>query len=67
MKVEFEKKYSGITVNYVRMSAGEALARLQAEVDNPSFDIWWGGPIDSFVAAKKPAFSRRLTRQTMPT
>lgn len=51
MKLEFEKKY-GITVNYVRMSAGEALARLQAEKDNPSFDIWWGGPVDSFVAAK---------------
>jgi len=52
MKVEFEKKY-GITVNYVRMSSGEALARLQAEADNPSFDIWWGGPVDGFVAAKK--------------
>ncbi|MFM8321081.1 MAG: ABC transporter substrate-binding protein, partial [Chloroflexota bacterium] len=52
MKAEFEKKY-GITVNYVRMSAGEALARLQAEKDNPSFDIWWGGPVDSFVAAKE--------------
>ena len=52
MKQEFEAKY-GITVNYVRMSAGEALARLQAEKDNPTFDIWWGGPIDSFVAAKE--------------
>ena len=52
MKGEFEQKY-GITVNYVRMSAGEALARVQAEKDNPSFDIWWGGPIDSYVAAKK--------------
>jgi iron(III) transport system substrate-binding protein len=52
MKAEFEAKY-GITVNYVRMSAGEALARLQAEKDNPSFDIWWGGPVDSFVAAKE--------------
>ncbi len=51
MKQEFEAKY-GITVNYVRMSSGEALARLQAEKDNPTFDIWWGGPIDSFVAAK---------------
>ena len=51
MKAEFEKKY-GITVNYVRMSAGEALARIQAEKDNPSFDIWWGGPIDSFISAK---------------
>lgn len=52
MKVEFEKKY-GITVNFVRMSAGEALARLQAEKDNPTFDIWWGGPVDSFIAAKE--------------
>lgn len=52
MKVEFEKKY-GVTVNYVRMSAGEALARLQAEKDNPTFDIWWGGPVDSFIAAKE--------------
>ena len=52
MKQEFEAKY-GITVNYVRMSSGEALARVQAEKDNPQFDIWWGGPIDSFVAAKQ--------------
>lgn len=52
MKLEFEKKY-GVTVNYVRMSAGEALARLQAEKDNPTFDIWWGGPVDSFIAAKE--------------
>jgi iron(III) transport system substrate-binding protein len=51
MKQEFEAKY-GITVNYVRMSSGEALARVQAEKDNPQFDIWWGGPIDSYVAAK---------------
>ena len=51
MKQEFEALY-GITVNYVRMSSGEALARVQAEKDNPQFDIWWGGPIDSFVAAK---------------
>ena len=52
MKQEFEAMY-GITVNYVRMSSGEALARVQAEKDNPTFDIWWGGPIDSFVAAKE--------------
>ncbi len=51
MKQEFEAKF-GITVNYVRMSSGESLARIRAEKDNPQFDIWWGGPIDSFVAAK---------------
>ena len=52
MKQEFEAKYN-ITVNYVRMSSGEALARIRAEKDNPQFDLWWGGPIDSFVAAKQ--------------
>ena len=51
MKAEFEKVYPDITVNFVRLSAGEALARLRSEKDNPQFDIWWGGPIDSFVAA----------------
>lgn len=52
MKQEFEAKYD-ITVNYVRMSSGEALARLQAEKDNPQFDVWWGGPIDTYVAGKE--------------
>ena len=52
MKQEFEAKY-GITVNYVRMSSGEALARVNAEKDNPQFDIWWGGPADSFISAKE--------------
>jgi iron(III) transport system substrate-binding protein len=50
MKQEFEKKYN-ITVNYVRLSGGEALARVQAEKANPTFDIWWGGSADQFVAA----------------
>ncbi len=33
-------------------SSGEDLARVEAEKDAPTFDIWWGGPIDSFVSAK---------------
>ena len=52
MKAEFEKANPTITVNFVRMSSGESLTRLRNEKDNPQFDIWWGGPIDSFVAAK---------------
>ena len=51
MKAEFEKANPDITVNFVRMSSGEALARLRNEKDNPQFDIWWGGPVDGFVAA----------------
>lgn len=53
MKKEFETQYPGVTVNFVRLSSGEALARLRSEKDNPQFDVWWGGPIDSFIAAKK--------------
>lgn len=53
MKAEFEKTHPNITVNFVRMSSGESLTRLRNERDNPQFDIWWGGPIDSFVAAKQ--------------
>jgi iron(III) transport system substrate-binding protein len=52
MKTEFEAANPGITVNFVRMSSGEALTRLRNEKDNPQFDIWWGGPVDSFIAAK---------------
>ena len=51
MKAEFEKANPDITVNFVRMSSGESLTRLRNEKENPQFDIWWGGPVDSFVAA----------------
>ncbi len=51
MKAEFEKINPDITVNFVRMSSGESLTRLRNEKENPQFDIWWGGPIDSFIAA----------------
>lgn len=53
MKSEFEKVHPEITVNFVRMSSGESLTRLRNEKDNPQFDIWWGGPIDSFIAAEQ--------------
>ncbi|MEM7033950.1 MAG: extracellular solute-binding protein, partial [Chloroflexota bacterium] len=53
MKAEFEKANPTITVNFVRMSSGESLTRLRNERENPQFDIWWGGPIDSFIAAKQ--------------
>jgi len=53
MKAEFEKVHPDITVNFVRLSSGEALTRLRNERANPQFDIWWGGPVDSFIAAKE--------------
>ena len=35
---------TGIDASFVRLSAGEAITRLEAEGDNPTFDVWFGGP-----------------------
>jgi iron(III) transport system substrate-binding protein len=35
---------TGIETSMVRMSSGEALARLRAEGDDTLFDVWYGGP-----------------------
>ena len=47
----FSDKYQ-VETNFVRKSGGESLAQLRAEAGAPSFDVWWGSPIDSFIAAK---------------
>jgi iron(III) transport system substrate-binding protein len=50
MVEEFEAA-TGIPTSYVRMSSGEALARLRAGAEAPEFDVWWGGPADGQIAA----------------
>jgi iron(III) transport system substrate-binding protein len=47
----FQEK-TGIETEFVRKSGGEGLAQLKAEGNNPSFDVWWGTPIDSFISAQ---------------
>lgn len=42
---------TGITATYVRLSSGEAVARLDSAKDNPEFDVWHGGPVDGYGAA----------------
>ena len=49
---EFTKD-TGIKVNFLRFSTGEALARLTAEKGNPQVDIMMGGPADMYAAASK--------------
>jgi iron(III) transport system substrate-binding protein len=46
---EFEKA-TGIRVNFVRFSSGEALARVMAEKNNPRVDVLFGGPVETFAA-----------------
>ena len=64
---EFEKA-TGIKVNFVRFSSGEALARVIAEKNNPRVDVLFGGPVETHAAgiaegvfeAYKPASFARL-------
>jgi len=46
---EFEKA-TGIKVNFVRFSSGEALARVIAEKTNPRVDVLFGGPVETHAA-----------------
>jgi iron(III) transport system substrate-binding protein len=67
---EFEKA-TGIKVNFVRFSSGEALARVVAEKNNPRVDVLFGGPVETFAAGmneglfepyKPPSFAVLPTR-----
>jgi iron(III) transport system substrate-binding protein len=52
VKAEFPKA-TGLTMEYVRLSSGEALARMRAERQNPSFDVWFGGTGDPHIVANE--------------
>jgi len=71
---EFEKA-SGIKVNFVRFSSGEALARVIAEKNNPRVDVLFGGPVETFAAGisegvfepyKPPSFGKLPARFRHP-
>ncbi|MDD3749915.1 MAG: ABC transporter substrate-binding protein [Firmicutes bacterium] len=51
--IEAFENATGIKVVWVRMSAGECLARLKAEARNPQFSVWLGGPSPEYIAATK--------------
>lgn len=67
---EFEKQ-TGIKVNFLRFSSGEALARIIAEKNNPRIDVLFGGPVETFAAGikegifepyKSPSFAKLPAR-----
>ena len=71
---EFEKA-TGIKVNFVRFSSGEALARVMAEKNNPRVDVLFGGPVETFAAGvsegvfesyKPPSFAKLPARFRQP-
>ena len=65
MLEEFEKA-TGIHVNFVRFSSGEALARVIAEKSNPQVDVLFGGPVETFTAGQDRASSKPTSRRAPP-
>ncbi len=48
----FEKE-TKVKAVMIRLSAGEVMARLKAEKNNPTQSVWFGGPSLDYVAAQK--------------
>ncbi len=59
--LEAFEKATGIHVNFIRFSSGEALARLLAEKGNPQVDVLFGGPVETFTAGEEQGIFEAYT------
>ena len=57
---------TGIKVNLLDMSSGEVLARMRAEKGRPLADVWFGGGVDAFIAAKSDGLLERYVSPEAP-
>ncbi len=67
---ELFTKETGIAVNFVRLSGGEVVARLEAEAANPQASIWVGGVGLDHITAKSKGlttpYKSRFSANTAP-
>jgi iron(III) transport system substrate-binding protein len=64
---QFQRE-TGITVNFVRLSGGEAVARMEAESANPQASIWVGGVgLDHITAQSKSLTTPYRSRYAVNT
>jgi iron(III) transport system substrate-binding protein len=64
---QFERE-TGIRVNFVRLSGGEAVARIEAESANPQASIWVGGVgLDHITAKSKNLTQPYVSREAANT
>lgn len=52
---------TGIAVEFLSMSSGEVLAKVDAEGGSTSYDLWFGGGVDSFMEAKDKGYLEQMT------
>jgi len=51
-------KATGIKVRFTFLSSGPAVARIEAEKNNPQADVWFGAPSENHVALKEKGLSQ---------
>src|SRR4051812_31626791 len=59
-------KSSGIKVNMLQKSTGEALAQILAERANPKTDLWFGGTGDPHMMAAEQDLTLEYRSKTLP-
>jgi iron(III) transport system substrate-binding protein len=60
------QRSSGIKVNFVHKSSGEAQAQLNAERANPKTDVWFGGTGDPHLQAAEGGLSMPYKSPSLP-
>lgn len=58
MTTLFSQSHPDIRLSMVRLSAGEAYARIRSEARNPRTDIWWAGTGDPHMQAAEEGLSQ---------
>jgi iron(III) transport system substrate-binding protein len=51
-------KATGVKVRFTFLSSGPAVARIEAEKNNPQADVWYGAPSENHVVLKEKALSQ---------
>jgi iron(III) transport system substrate-binding protein len=44
---------TGVRINFVFLSSGPAMTRIEAEKNNPQADVWFGAPMENHILAKE--------------
>ncbi|WP_312054630.1 ABC transporter substrate-binding protein [Pantoea brenneri] len=58
MTRQFSQSHPDINLSMVRLSAGEAYARIRSEARNPRTDIWWAGTGDPHMQAAEEGLTQ---------
>jgi len=51
-------KATGVKVRFTFLSSGPAVARIEAEKNNPQADVWYGAPSENHVVLKEKSLSQ---------